>query len=60
MSVPRSCSADGVQAGCDQEIDKANGNKNVVDLCMRVKKSFLIFLFKLILMFLWKKKGCGN
>lgn len=27
MSVPRSCSADGVQAGCDQEIDKANGNK---------------------------------
>lgn len=24
VSVPRSCSADGVQAGCDQEIDKAN------------------------------------
>lgn len=36
-----SCSADGVQAGCDQEIDKANGNKNVVDLCMRVKKIVL-------------------
>lgn len=29
-----SCSADGVQAGCDQEIDKANGNKNVVDWFM--------------------------
>lgn len=28
------CSADGVQAGCDQEIDKANGNKNVVDRFM--------------------------
>lgn len=30
-----------------------NGNKNVVDLCMRVKKIVLnLFVYKLILMFL--------
>lgn len=47
-----SCSADGVQAGCDKEIDKANGNKKscwFMFQCQK-KKFYLkhLSLFKLL------------
>lgn len=49
MPACTSCSADGVQAGCDKEIDKANGNKK--ELLIYVLGSKKLFNLKHLSLF---------